>query len=65
MARVVTPTRGPGSYGLLGHGHPDLKDYVWVQWVDVGFEPTTWSGGRPAEGYYARSQLREIGTVFL
>lgn len=55
-----------GSYGEVGARHPELDDYVWVDW----FRPGTWKrasfgDGKPAGGYYRDRDLRHVGTAFV
>ena len=54
---------GGGSYGILGHAHPDLPDYVWVEWIDSDGWQTKFISGAPAEGFYDRSNLITVGTA--
>lgn len=81
MARIVRGNWGPAPFsvtigdrtfwlgahwGVIARSHPDLEDVVWVTWLEGDTaKPARWSGDRPAEGYYRRRDLIEIGTAFV
>lgn len=53
------------GWGIRGHDHPRFDDYVWVEWVDCEGKPERFKSGQPAEGYYRKDNLVEIGTAIL